>query len=128
MKDITIVSHPEKLDGLRVIQDIDEVVKTLQNGETIARFEWGDSMQPVLTNGMYGRLTPIHEVPQVGDAVFCKVNGYWMTHMVWIVNRHTGYCLIGSTSGQLYGWTNEILAIATPMPYVEEYKENKEEN
>ena len=112
------VNNPQTLDGLKVVQDIDEVVKTLQNGEAVARFEYGDSMQPILVNGQYARLTPTKTLPKIGDAVFCKVNGYWMTHMVWNVNEASKYCLIGSSDGDMYGWTNEVLAIATPMPYI----------
>lgn len=118
--EIKIVKNPEKLDGLRVVQNIDEVVKTLQSGETIARFEFGSSMMPIFRSGQYARLTRIHKCDiKIGDAVFCCVNGYWMTHMVWQYNSATGYALIGSTQMEMYGWTNEILAVATPMPYVE---------
>lgn len=47
MNEIKKVKNPQTLDGLRVVQDIEEVVKTLENGETIARFEYGESMLPV---------------------------------------------------------------------------------
>lgn len=118
-KEIEIVKNAEKLDGLRVIQNLEEVIETLKEGETIARFEFGDSMMPIFESGQYARLTRLKELPQIGDAVFCCVNGYWMTHMVWMCNRASGQCLIGSTSGEIYGWTDEILALATPMPYKE---------
>lgn len=45
------------------------------------------------------------------DAVFCKVDGYYLTHLVWL--KSNGYCLIGSSHGGLNGWTNEVYAIAT---------------
>ena len=113
------VHNASIIDGLRVVQDMDEAVKTLKNGEMIARFEFGDSMRPILVSGQYARLSPIHDVPHIGDAVLCCVNGYWMTHMVWNVNYATKYCLIGTSQGDMYGWTNEVLAIATPLPYIE---------
>lgn len=120
---LKVVENPQTLDGLRVIQEIDEVVNTLKQGECIARYERGDSMQPILVSGQYARLTPLRNKPKNGDAVFCCVNGHWMTHMVWVSNEDSGQCLIGSTSGQLYGWTNEILALAQPMPYIEKEHE-----
>lgn len=123
---IKMVSNPSTLDGLKVVNSIEETIKTLESGETVARFEYGESMMPIFQSGQYARLTKLKGTPQVGDAVFCCVNGYWMTHMVWVINRHSGYALIGSTSGEMYGWTNQILATATPMPYIEEYKEEKD--
>lgn len=125
MDKLTKVKNPQTLDGLKVVNNHQEMVEIISKGETIAHFEWGDSMSPILVDGQYCRLVKTNETPQVGDAVFCCVNGQWMTHMVWVVNRHSGQCFIGSTSGSLYGWTDEILAIAIPMPYIEEYENNK---
>ena len=124
-KEYKKVKSPSRLDGLRVINNTDEMVKILSEGETIAHFEWGTSMHPIFPNGGYCRLTPTKEIPNSGDAVFCCVDGVWMTHMVWVANKASGQCLIGSTSGSLYGWTDKILAVATPMPYIEE--ENNEQ-
>lgn len=121
MKDIEIVNHPTHLEGgIRVVQDIDEVVKALDNGEMVCRYEFGDSMQPILVSGQYARLIPLRgEIPNMGDAVFNCLDGHWNTHMVWNVNKASGYCLIGDSHGHLYGWTNKILAVAIPMPYKE---------
>lgn len=104
-----------KIYSFNIVQDIDEVINKLSNNECIARFEYGDSMTPILNNGEYAILMPIHSVKDdinVGDAVFCKVNEHWMTHMVWIKNNDTNQCLIGSTNGTLYGWTDIIIAKA----------------
>lgn len=122
MQENELVKGPSTLQGLKVIQDIEEVVSTLKQGETVARFEYGSSMRPIFESGQYARLRKLgqDEQAEIGDAVFCKVCGYWMTHMVWMKNRATGYYLIGSSSGEMYGWTNEVLAIATPMPFIEE--------
>lgn len=119
MKNIEIVNNPSTLHGLRVVQNIEDVIKALKDGETIARYEFGSSMRPILVSGQYARLEPLKEEPQIGDAVFCCVHGHWMTHMIWMKNRHSGSYLIGSTSGQMYGWTNKVLAIAKPMPFKE---------
>ena len=121
------VKSPHQLDGLKVIEDYKEMVETLENGEAIAHWERGDSMSPLLVDGQYVRLTPIYQIvteaklnADNGDIVFCKVNGEWMCHMVWVSNKASGKCLIGSTSGDLYGWTEDILAIGKPMPYIED--------
>jgi len=125
MNTYKVVNCPQKLDGLKVIEDPSLMVETLKNGEAIAHWERGDSMTPLLVDSQYVRLDPIHETPQSGDIVFCKVNGVWMCHMVWIANRVTGQCLIGSTSASLYGWATEVIAIGKPMPYLEEPHEEE---
>lgn len=114
-----IVEKPERLDGLRVIQNEEEALKAIISGETVCRYERGSSMTPILVDGSYARLVPIKDTPSQGDAVFCRVKGYLMTHMVLISNKDTGFCLIGSTHGSIYGWTDKIYAKALPMPYIE---------
>lgn len=118
----TIVKTPKEVEGYRVVQDSEEVLDALKNGETIARFEYGDSMKPMLVSGEYCILEPITKQPQVGDAVFCRVNGYLMTHMVWVVSNIADkpYYLIGGSNGSLYGWTNEVYAIAKGTNVVEQ--------
>lgn len=119
-----IVDCPERIDGVRVIQDDEEyMVEALENGEAVCRFEWGNSMDPVLKHGEYAILTPIRDTSEVhrGDAVFCRMtdengNSYYMTHMVWEISRssHDGrpWFKIGSTMASIYGWTQDVLAIA----------------
>lgn len=124
-----------ELDGIRVVQDEEEAAKALANGETVCRFEYGDSMHPILRHGEYAKLTPVTDKSQVkrGDAVFCRMppfkgegmsEGYLMTHMVWEISDcgHDGelWFKIGSTSTSIYGWTKDILAIATGMNYADE--------
>lgn len=103
------------IDGYDVIQDEEEMVKYLQNGFGFAHWEGGDSMSPLLKDGEYVIIEPIKSISEVkqGDIVFCRLHDSdsWMTHMVWIKNEATNECLIGSTSGSLYGWTNDILGI-----------------
>lgn len=124
MEKLEEVTAPKFLLGnIEVVQQEDLALNKILNGETICRFEWGNSMSPILVNGQYACLTPFSSFtlrhPQIGDAVFCKVHEQLMTHMIWNKNETTGYCLIGSTSGELYGWTKDIYALATPMPYKE---------
>ena len=54
-KTIKYVKSPSTItvDGVKypVVNDIREAVEMLKNGITIARFEFGDSMSPVLVSG-----------------------------------------------------------------------------
>ena len=99
-------------DEIKVVNDIVEAVKELKKGNEIARFEFGNSMHPILKNGEYGVVIPI-DINQVniGDAVLCEVNGYLMTHMVVMSSdsaKDGRYVLIGDTSMNCYGWTNKV--------------------
>lgn len=142
----TIVESPTTIDGIRVVQDEKEVLEALSKGETVCRFEWGDSMHPILKNGEYAKLIPIKDLSEVkrGDAVFCKIkdeeNGgeYYMTHMVWEISTssHDGnekpWFKIGSSMFSIFGWTQDVYAIAVGMNVFETSdifipKEGKEE-
>lgn len=116
MTDMKIVKSPKTImyngDKIKVVNDINEAVKELKKGKEIARFEFGDSMHPILKNGEYGVVVPIdiYEV-NVGDAVLCEVNGQLMTHMVAMISESSydgRYVLIGNTWMQFYGWTNKV--------------------
>lgn len=107
------------VDGLKVIEDINEAVKVLENGETIAHWEWGESMMPILQSGQYVRLTPCYTTPDVGDIVLGYVNSHWTCHLALKVNKASGWCQIGTTNGEEIGWTKDILAIGKPMPYIQ---------
>jgi len=125
---MAIVNFPKEINGVRVVQSTEEVVEALAKGETVCRYEWGDSMTPVLKNGEYANLTPIKDINEVqrGDAVFCKMpEGYYMTHMVWEISRcgHNGrpWFKIGSTGTSIYGWTQDVLAIATGTDHYQKF-------
>ena len=99
-------------DEIKVVNDINQAVEELKKGNEIARFEFGDSMHPVLKNGEYGVVVPIsiNDV-NIGDAVLCEVNGYLMTHMVMMVSdsaKDSRQVLIGNTHMQFYGWTDKV--------------------
>lgn len=110
-----IIKNPKTIDNVKVVNDIHDAVKCVRNGEMVARFEWGTSMEPVLEHGEYGIITPIDvKDVNVGDAVLCEVNGFLMTHMVIIKSdshKDTPQFLIGSTKFELYGWTDKIYGI-----------------
>ena len=111
-----------EVDGVKypVVNDIVNAVELLKQGISIARYEFGDSMSPVLVSGEYCVVEPIKELEginniAIGDAVLCKVGDYLMTHMVMMISdsscNGTQY-LIGNTHMQFYGWTDTIYGIA----------------
>ncbi len=114
--DIQYVKSPSYItfegDRIKVINDINEALIELKKGNEIARFEFGDSMQPILKNGEYGIVVPITiEQVNIGDAVLCEVNGHLMTHMVMMISdsaKDGRKVLIGNTYMQFYGWTNKV--------------------
>ena len=132
MSKIQKVKPPTTICGCKVVQDVTEVIQKLTDGEVVYRYEFGDSMLPILSSGEYCRLTPIRngEEAEIGDAVFCCVNGCWMTHLVWnksnSASKENGtFYLIGSTWGEYYGWTNQVLAIAQGTNIIEEENNHK---
>lgn len=79
-------------------------------------------MMPLLQSGEYCILIPSNNTTiEVGDAVFCEVNGYIMTHMVMMISRiqDKPMYLIGSPNYNeitnqftIYGWTSNVFAKA----------------
>ena len=121
------VSSPDEIIGVKVENDIVKAVSKLIDGKTIARYEFGTSMEPILHDGEYAIIKPISSLHEVsaGDAVLCDVNGELMTHMVLAVSnsaKDTPYFLIGSSDGYMYGWTSGIYGIAKGTNICE-YKE-----
>lgn len=107
----------KEIKGIKVVNDANTALEQLRLGKKIARFEYGDSLSPILNSGEYAILTPINDYDdiKIGDVVFCLVNGILMTHMIWLIsesNYQQKQFLIGSSSGQLYGWTTWIYAKA----------------
>lgn len=99
-----------------------EILSELSKGNNVARYEYGDSMMPLLQSGEYCILIPANKTTiEVGDAVFCEVNGYVMTHMVMMISKIQGepMYLIGSPNYDrttntfpIYGWTKNVYAKA----------------
>lgn len=80
----------------------------LQNGETFITSEKGNSMVPRIHSGQKHKLAPATwEDVQVGDIVYCKVNGRFYTHLVKAKNDERG-CQIGNNRGNINGWTKQI--------------------
>lgn len=110
------VNTPNNIDGVRVIDNDTDILNAINRGENCYHWEYGNSMSPMIENCEYCFIEPLNgrEIKQ-GDAVFCNVGGTLMVHLVWMVsecgNNEKNY-LIGTTSGSLFGWTNEVYGIA----------------
>lgn len=118
-----IVNEPSEIDGLRVVQESEDIANALSNGETVMHWELGNSMAPLINNAEYCKITPVKNIDDVkrGDAVFCRINegvydGYYMVHQVIEISDagHDGkkWFKIGSTGNSVFGWTYEVLGIA----------------
>jgi hypothetical protein len=82
--------------------------KLLEEGKTFETSEKGNSMVPLLYSGEKHILTPISiEEVKVGDIVFCKVKGSYMTHLVTAKNDKKGL-QISNNHGHINGWTKAV--------------------
>lgn len=130
IENFKIVKNPEELNGIKVYNNEREALRHILKGEEVARFEFGDSMMPILSSGQYCKLTPVKNTNEinVGDAVFCDLNGYLMTHMV-LMKSNSSYgkpkFLISSSGLSVYGWTDKVYAIAKGIPFIEDSNEIK---
>jgi recombinational DNA repair protein RecR len=117
-----IVDNPKEINGLRVIQDPNEMEQALKNGESFYHWELGDSLSPLIRNAEYCLIKPclITEIKR-GDCVFCIMedrngNRYPMVHQVWEISDASYYeelwFKIGSTMSTIFGWTKEVYGIA----------------
>jgi len=83
-------------------------LEKLQNGETFVTSEKGNSMVPLIKSGQNHKLEPCTwENTEVGDIVYCKVHGYFYTHLVKAKNNDKG-CQIGNNRGNINGWTKQV--------------------
>lgn len=130
-----IVNNPETIEGYKVVNDGKEILKCLQNGETIMHYEFGNSLFPILKSGEYCKITPIGEIVDkgffVGKPVFChfvyplKEGGYgdfYMVHRCTEVYERDGevYFRIDSTDGNCFGWTKDVYGIAESTGYFQD--------
>lgn len=117
------VNEPHEIDGIRVVQDSNEIEKALKNGETVYHWEAGSSLTPLINHMEFCKIKPCtpNEVKR-GDAVFCVIsdengNKYPMVHLVWEISdagvEGSGlWFKIGSTTTTIFGWTQEVYGIA----------------
>lgn len=132
---ITYVSSPTHLnfqnEKIKVVNDIYEAVEHLKRKEKIARYEFGNSMMPMLMSGEYCVIEPIKDIYEVniGDTVLCDVGGHLMTHMVLMSSTtacDSPFFLIGTSSYGIYGWTNKIYGICNGTNVLEISKDVEE--
>lgn len=90
-------------------------VEKLLAGETIISKEPGNSMTPILYSKQPVELTPCDwKDCEVGDIVYCKVNGYHYTHLVKAKNEKRGL-QIGNNHGHVNGWTKKVYGKVTKI-------------
>ena len=82
--------------------------KLLEEGKTFETSEKGNSMTPLIKSGQKHILAPVKlEDIQIGDIVFCKCKGSYMTHLVTALNDIRG-AQISNNHGHVNGWTKQI--------------------
>ncbi len=83
-------------------------LERLQKGETFTTKEHGNSMVPLIYSGQEHKLAPatLEEI-QVGDIVYCKVKGNFLTHLVKAKDDQKG-AQIGNNRGGINGWSKQI--------------------
>lgn len=87
----------------------------LRAGKTIISKEPGNSMLPLIKSRQPVELVPITwDKCSNGDIVYCKVHGYYYTHIVKATDPHRG-CLIGNNHGRLNGWTKQVFGKVTKI-------------
>lgn len=80
----------------------------LQSGETFITSEKGNSMIPLIHSDQKHEIAPCTlEQCNIGDVVYCKVKGRFLTHKV-IAKNSTKGALIANNSGRVNGWTKNI--------------------
>lgn len=83
-------------------------LERLLNGETFVTKEPGNSMAPLIKSRQEHMLAPVNiKDVEVGDIVYCRVNGNWYTHLVKAVDETKG-CLIENNRGRINGWTKSV--------------------
>jgi ribosomal protein L14 len=87
---------------------MNQKVERLQKGETFVTKEHGNSMIPLIYSGQPHRLAPATlESVNVGDIVYCKVKGSFLTHLVKAKDVKRGV-LIANNKGRINGWTKQV--------------------
>lgn len=90
-------------------------IEKLLAGETVCYSEPGNSMKGIIEHRQPITCASIKDYSkiEVGDAVFCKVKGYYYTHLVKAIRENKSddgsvfEFLIGNNRGGINGWTNQ---------------------
>lgn len=90
-------------------------VEKLQAGETIISKEPGNSMLPLIKSKQPVKIEPATwEEIKVGDIVYCKIRGSFLTHLCSAVDEKKG-CQISNNSGYINGWTKSVYGKVTEI-------------
>ena len=82
--------------------------RRLESGESFITSEPGNSMTPLISHRQKHLLEPCgYTDVSVGDIVFCRVRGSYMTHLVTAVNGKRGV-QISNNHGHVNGWTKAV--------------------
>lgn len=90
-------------------------LEKLKNGETFITKERGNSMVPLIYSGQEHEIAPATlDQVNVGDIVYCKVKGNFLTHLVKAKDEQKG-AQIGNNKGGINGWTKAIFGKVTKV-------------
>ena len=108
-----VKGSPKTIDGIKVSDTYSEAIELLKAGEQTYKWEYGDSMFPILCSKEYCRIEPVESLDEIheNDAVLCVVNNYAMIHMVqkvFDVKNRGKWFLISTTQGMPFGFTDKI--------------------
>lgn len=136
-----LVNNPTEILGEKVIQDNREILESLIKGIPCCKFEWGNSLYPIIRDGEYVRILPINlnnnfalDRIKVGDVVFCEFatadgEPFYMIHMVTAISyahySNKPWFKIGSTHGETYGWTQKIYGLCYGTDYIQQKEKKK---
>lgn len=81
-------------------------IEELQKGMTIQFRPVGNSMVPRIYSKQLVTVSPDISNLQVGDVVFCKVNGNILLHLITAIQGERYQ--ISNNKGHVNGWTNKI--------------------
>lgn len=92
-----------------------DLIRRLQEGETVQFRPRGDSMTPRIKSGQLVTIEPVEIQDLVkGDVCYCKVNGNIYVHLVSAVGQD-GRVQISNNHGRTNGWTSTVYGILTKV-------------
>jgi translation initiation factor IF-1 len=87
---------------------LQEIADRLEAGEVVKTRLPGNSMSGRIESGDLVTIEPVSiDLCKVGDAVYCKVNGRYMLHLVKAKGQD-GRLQIGNNHGHVNGWTKTV--------------------
>jgi len=94
----------------------DNHIKDLLEGKVVQFRPKGNSMAGRIESGQLVTVSPLTAgtLPQVGDAVLCKVSGNQYVHLVTAIDSK-GRFQISNNKGHVNGWTKAVYGIVTKV-------------